>query len=62
MLVPQPMLMDTLLVDLGTMTVAQTWRYVVDTDLPLRVMEARYEVNPGAMNTKLFPQKENARG
>ncbi len=61
-ILPQPMLMDTLLVDLDSMTIAQTWRYVADTDMPLRVMETRYEVEPGALATNLFPYREKARG
>jgi hypothetical protein len=35
---------DTLHIDTDTLTVAQTWRYVLPVDSPVRVMEARYSM------------------
>ncbi|WP_423732084.1 DUF2169 family type VI secretion system accessory protein [Hafnia paralvei] len=61
-ILPQPMLMDTLLIDLENMIIAQTWRYVATTALPVRVMEARYEVRPEMIAEKLLPHREKAHG
>lgn len=41
-LVPQWMVMDTLILDTEKMTLTVTWRYHISTRAPLRVMEARY--------------------
>ena len=41
-LVPQWMVMDTLILDTEKMTLAVTWRYHINTGAPVRVMEARY--------------------
>ncbi|EOF5434805.1 DUF2169 domain-containing protein [Salmonella enterica] len=41
-LVPQWMVMDTLIVDTEKMTLAVTWRYRISAGMPVRVMEARY--------------------
>lgn len=43
-MVPQMMWTDTLLIDTDTLTVAQTWRYVLPANAPVRVMEARYSM------------------
>lgn len=42
--VPQMMWTDTLLIDTDTLTVAQTWRYVLPVSSSVRVMEARYSL------------------
>lgn len=42
--VPQMMWTDTLLIDTDTLTVAQTWRYVLPVNSSVRVMEARYSL------------------
>ncbi|WP_112191177.1 DUF2169 domain-containing protein [Lelliottia aquatilis] len=42
--VPQMMWSDTLHIDTGALTVAQTWRYLVPVGSPVRVMEARYSM------------------
>ncbi|ECC8925251.1 DUF2169 domain-containing protein [Salmonella bongori] len=44
--VPQMMWTDTLLIDADTLTLAQTWRYLLPVNPSVRVMEARYHV-PG---------------
>lgn len=41
-LVPQWMVMDTLILDTEKMTLAVTWRYRISAGAPVRVMEARY--------------------
>lgn len=41
---PQMMWTDTLLIDTNTLTVAQTWRYVLPVSSSVRVMEARYSL------------------
>lgn len=41
-LVPQWMVMDTLILDTEKMTLVVTWRYRISAGAPLRVMEARY--------------------
>ncbi|EBS7635148.1 DUF2169 domain-containing protein [Salmonella enterica] len=43
-MVPQMMWTDTLLIDTNTLTVAQTWRYVLPVSSSVRVMEARYSL------------------
>lgn len=40
--IPQMMWTDTLLIDTHTLTVAQTWRYLLPVGSSVRVMEARY--------------------
>lgn len=62
MLLPQPMLLDTLIIDPESLTITQTWRYVASADMPLRVMEVRYEVNPEELEAKLFPHREKKHG
>lgn len=41
-LVPQWMVMDTLILDTEKMTLTVTWRYHISASAPVRVMEARY--------------------
>ncbi|WP_338803684.1 DUF2169 domain-containing protein [Xenorhabdus griffiniae] len=57
-LLPVPMRLDTLLIDSDTMTVHLTHRLHFGTDLPVRVAEARFEMNPDAPLLKLAPREE----
>ncbi|STQ78920.1 Uncharacterised protein [Hafnia alvei] len=43
-MVPQMMWSDMLHIDTDTLTVAQTWRYVLPVSSSIRVMEARYSL------------------
>ncbi len=45
-LIPQWMNADTLILDLDKMTLSITWRYLISTHAPIRVIEARYVTNP----------------
>lgn len=45
-LITQWMNADTLILDLEKMTFSVTWRYIISTRAPIRVMEARYVTNP----------------
>lgn len=43
-LAPQKMWVDTFVIDTDALTVAQTWRYLLPANSPVRVMEARYSM------------------
>ncbi|HEY4436791.1 MAG TPA: DUF2169 domain-containing protein [Lelliottia sp.] len=43
-LAPQKMWVDTLVIDTDALTVAQTWRYLLPANSPVRAMEARYSM------------------
>nr|WP_279627415.1 DUF2169 domain-containing protein [Xenorhabdus kozodoii] len=57
-LLPVPMRLDTLLIDSDAMTVHLTHRLHFNTGLPVRVAEARFEINPDAPLLKLAPLEE----
>lgn len=57
-LLPQPMLMDTLIIDTQKMQLNITYRYVLPVESAVRVMELRYETQPEALREKLFPNRE----
>jgi len=54
LLLPLNMQLDTLLIDAEKLTVAMTWRALVSTTLPIRVMEARYETEPEKLEEKFL--------
>ncbi|MGJ0580393.1 DUF2169 family type VI secretion system accessory protein [Xenorhabdus bovienii] len=58
MLLPVPMRPDTLILDSDAKTLYLTCRLNFKTDLPVRVAEARFEINPEAPLLKLAPLEE----
>ncbi|EPH7125601.1 DUF2169 family type VI secretion system accessory protein [Escherichia coli] len=62
LLLPQMMQPDTLLIDTENMTIAVTWRGLVSTTMPVRIMEARYEMEPGRLEDKFLLHREIAHG
>ncbi|KLU16217.1 MULTISPECIES: DUF2169 family type VI secretion system accessory protein [Xenorhabdus] len=58
MLLPVPMRTDTLIIDSDTKTLYLTGRLSFKADLPVRVAEARFEINPDAPLLKLAPREE----
>ncbi|CDL87597.1 DUF2169 family type VI secretion system accessory protein [Xenorhabdus cabanillasii] len=63
MLLPVPMRTDTLILDSDAKTLHLTCRLNFKTDLPVRVAEARFEINPEAPLLKLAPlAEENSHG
>ncbi|MBD2800022.1 DUF2169 domain-containing protein [Xenorhabdus sp. M] len=64
-LFPVPMRLDTLILDSEAMTLHITSRLNFKTSLPIRVAEARFEIDPDAPLLKLAPpepEKETAHG
>ncbi|MBD2824198.1 DUF2169 family type VI secretion system accessory protein [Xenorhabdus szentirmaii] len=65
-LFPVPMRLDTLILDSEAMTLYLTCRLNFKTSLPIRVAEARFEIDPDAPLLKLAPpepeKKETAHG
>ncbi|MBJ6386314.1 DUF2169 domain-containing protein [Enterobacter cloacae] len=57
-LLPQPMQADTLVIDTQLMQMWMTYRYVLPVESSVRVMELRYETQPGLLQKKLYPQWE----
>ncbi|MDC9593898.1 DUF2169 family type VI secretion system accessory protein [Xenorhabdus sp. IM139775] len=57
-LLPVPMRMDTLIIDSEARTLHMTGRLSFKTSLPVRVAEARFEINPDAPLLKLTPLEE----
>lgn len=62
LLLPQMMQPDTLLIDTENMTIAVTWRGLVSTTIPVRVMEARYEMEPGRLEETFLLHTEIVHG
>lgn len=54
LLIPHPMNLDTLHVDADNLEVTACWRFLLPVDVPVRVIEARYETEPEKMLEKLF--------
>ncbi|PHM22097.1 DUF2169 family type VI secretion system accessory protein [Xenorhabdus ehlersii] len=54
-LLPVPMRMDTLIIDSEAKTLHITCRLNFNADMPVRVAEARFEINPDAPLLKLAP-------
>ncbi|PHM25801.1 DUF2169 family type VI secretion system accessory protein [Xenorhabdus budapestensis] len=64
-LLPVPMRLDTLILDSDALTLHITCRLNFKTSLPVRVAEARFEIDPDAPLLKLAPpepEKETAHG
>ncbi|PHM36458.1 DUF2169 family type VI secretion system accessory protein [Xenorhabdus innexi] len=57
-LLPVPMHTDTLIIDSEARTLHMTCRLNFKTALPVRVAEARFEINPDAPLLKMAPQEE----
>ncbi len=59
-IVPVNMNLDTLHIDADKLDVTVCWRFLLPKSAPVRVMEARYETEPGKLTAKLYgiPQKE----
>ncbi|CDM88680.1 protein of unknown function [Xenorhabdus bovienii] len=47
-MLPERMYADTLIIDSEALTLAMTYRYHIEATSPLRVMEARFEMDPAA--------------
>ncbi|MBJ9278975.1 DUF2169 domain-containing protein [Citrobacter amalonaticus] len=62
LLLPKMMLLDTLLIDTENMTIATTWRCLVSTTMPIRMLEARYEMEPDKLEEKFLLHREIAHG
>ncbi|MBC8947359.1 DUF2169 family type VI secretion system accessory protein [Xenorhabdus indica] len=58
MLLPVPMRLDTLIIDSEARTLHITCRLSFKASLPVRVAEARFEINPDAPLLKLAPLEE----
>ncbi|CDH06210.1 conserved hypothetical protein [Xenorhabdus bovienii str. oregonense] len=64
-LLPVPMRLDTLILDSEALTLHLTFRLNFKTSLPVRVAEARFEIDPDAPLLKFAPpepEKETAHG
>ncbi|CBJ79455.1 hypothetical protein XBJ1_0304 [Xenorhabdus bovienii SS-2004] len=57
-MLPVPMRLDTLMLDSEALTLHLTCRLNVKTALPIRVAEARFEINPDAPLLKMAPPEE----
>ncbi|CDG19397.1 DUF2169 family type VI secretion system accessory protein [Xenorhabdus doucetiae] len=57
-LLPVPMRLDTLILDSEALTLHLTCRLNVKADLPVRVAEARFEIDPDAPLLKRAPREE----
>lgn len=59
-IVPARMNLDTLHIDADKLDVSACWRFLLPKSAPIRVMEARYETEPGKLTAKLYgvTQKE----
>ncbi|CDG19896.1 conserved protein of unknown function [Xenorhabdus poinarii G6] len=57
-MLPVPMRLDTLMLDSEALTLHLTCRLNVKTALPVRVAEARFEINPDAPLLKMAPRAE----
>lgn len=55
LLLPLPLRIDTLIVNLDQMQIEVVWRLVLPDDAPLRVIEARFEIDPAAPLVTLDP-------
>lgn len=64
LLLPLPMRIDTLIADLDAHRIDLVWRLVLPESLPIRVAEARYEMNPDAPLVRMAhpPAEENVHG
>ncbi|MEQ1965455.1 DUF2169 domain-containing protein, partial [Xenorhabdus khoisanae] len=58
MMLPVPMRTDTLIIDSEERTLHMTCRLSFKASLPVRVAEARFEINPEAPLLKLAPLEE----
>ncbi|GKX63159.1 DUF2169 family type VI secretion system accessory protein [Pragia fontium] len=54
--IPQPMKLDTLLIDTESLTVHLTYRYLIKADIPISAAEFRYEIHPLTLLDKLYPR------
>ncbi|WP_319938137.1 hypothetical protein [Xenorhabdus littoralis] len=54
--------LDTLIIDTDTMTLALTFRLHFSIDFPIRVAEARFEINPKSPLLKFAPKQEQDHG
>jgi hypothetical protein len=59
-MLPMPMLTDTVLIDTEQMTVALTHRISLRAGLPLRALELRFEVDPDAPLVRRQPAASGA--
>ncbi|PHM38806.1 DUF2169 family type VI secretion system accessory protein [Xenorhabdus innexi] len=61
-LFPVLMNLDTLIIDTDAMTLELTFRLHFSIDFPIRVAEARFEINPKSPLLKFAPEQEQAHG
>ncbi|MDE9500364.1 DUF2169 domain-containing protein, partial [Xenorhabdus bovienii] len=61
-LFPVLMNLDTLIIDTDAMTLELTFRLHFSIDFPIRVAEARFEINPKAPLITFAPEQEQDHG